>query len=121
MEGHMTFSLGDGSENLYINIVDLAIVFMMSLLVEWMSHTTYLSNFSDEHNVRLGLIQTGFYIVRMVAAYIVMLAVMSFDARILSVAVAGYTLGFLLFGSGVFDHENELGYHKASDLPPLSC
>ncbi|KAH6814559.1 hypothetical protein C2S51_023577 [Perilla frutescens var. frutescens] len=115
MESHMTFSIGKGSENLYLNIVDLVIVFLMSMVVEWMSHTTYMSNFSDHHNFRVGLIQTGLYAVRMTVAY----AVMSFDAGILSAAVAGYSLGFLVFGSRVF--HDEFGYQKPSDLPPLNC
>lgn len=109
----MAFSHGKGSENLYLNIVDLVVVFLMSLAVEWMSNTTYLSNFSDHHNVGVGLIQTGLYGVRMVAAYAVMLAVMSFNAGILAAAVAGYSMGFLIFGN-----EDD---HKPSDLPPLNC
>lgn len=123
MESHMAFSHGKGSENLYLNIVDLVVVFLMSLVVEWMSNTTYLSNFSDHHNVvGVGLIQTGLYSVRMMAAYAVMLAVMSFNAGILAAAVAGYSMGFLIFRIRFFNEDDDqLGYHKPSDLPPLNC
>ncbi|KAI3461553.1 hypothetical protein Pfo_018216 [Paulownia fortunei] len=119
MEFRMTFFLGKGPESLGLYLVDLVIVFMLCLLVEWLSHTRFLSN-SNTNNVRVGLIQTGLYGVRMTMAYLVMLAVMSFNAEILFAAVAGYSVGFLVFGSRVFDRD-EMGYEKPSDLPPLNC
>lgn len=117
MDTHMSFFIGKGSENLILYLVDLVIVFTLSLVVEWLSHTTFLSNYSDEHSVKAGLLQTGLYGVRMTVAYVVMLAVMSFDAGILCAAVAGFSAGFLVYGSRLF----EMGYHQPSDLPPLNC
>ncbi|KAL0460557.1 UNVERIFIED_CONTAM: Copper transporter 1 [Sesamum latifolium] len=95
MELRMTFFLGKGSESIGLYVVDLSTVFVVSLL-------------------------TWLYAVRISMAYVVMLAVMSFNAGILFAAVAGYSLGFLVFGSRVFDKE-EIRYEKPSDLPPLNC
>ncbi|KAL8525652.1 hypothetical protein ACS0TY_015045 [Phlomoides rotata] len=119
MDSHMSFFIGKGSESLVLYLVDLVIVFTVSLLVEWLSHTTFLSNYSEKDNFGVGQVQTGLYGVRMTMAYVVMLAVMSFDAGILFVAVAGYSVGFLVFGSRVFE-KDEFGYHQP-DLPPLNC
>ncbi|KAK4408590.1 Copper transporter 1 [Sesamum angolense] len=120
MEVRMTFFLGKGTESIGLYVVDLSTVFVLSLLVEWLSHTRFLSSYSDANDVRVGFVQTWLYGVRITMAYVVMLAVMSFNAGILFAAVAGYSVGFLVFGSRVFDKE-EIRYQKPSDLPPLNC
>lgn len=126
-------------------IIDLGSVFLMSMLVEWLSHTRFVVDHPESNddnnnkNVVAGLIQTGLYGIRITLAYLVMLQVMlSFDdVWILIVAVAGYSLGFLIFGSRVVGddddgnnkHKHERGlllfYQKKpthpTDLPPLNC
>ncbi|KAL2486428.1 Copper transporter 6 [Abeliophyllum distichum] len=70
-----------------------------------------------------GLLQTLMYAIRIALAYIVMLAVMSFNGGVFLVAVAGHTVGFFVFGSRVFKKQSPppevLG--KTSDLPRMSC
>lgn len=112
----MTFVWGRNSESLEMYVLNLVSVFVLSLLVEWLSHTRFVS--SEMDNVVAGFVQTTLYGARILMAYLVMLAVMSFNVGVLLVAVAGYTVGFLVFGSRVFDRSE---YHKASDLPPLNC
>nr|GMD49987.1 copper transporter 1-like [Ipomoea batatas] len=116
MEMRMTFVWARSSESLEMYVFNLVSVFVLSLLVECLSHTRFVSSETD--NVVAGLVQTGLYGARITMAYLVMLAVMSFNVGVLLVAVGGYTLGFLVFGSRVFDRSE---YQKAFDLPPLTC
>lgn len=114
---HATLFFGS-TENLSLYLLDLVIVFMMSLIVECLSHTRFIS--SQSNNWIAGVIQVGLYGIRISLAYLVMLAVMMSNATFV-VAVAGYTLGFLIFGSRVFDKSDNESYQKPSDLPPLNC
>ncbi|KAL8027122.1 hypothetical protein ABFS82_14G071700 [Erythranthe guttata] len=103
MEIETAFFSRTRPENLGLYLVDLVMVFILSMIVEWLSHTArFLSISSNTNNVRVGLLQTGLYGVRMAMAYLVMLSVMSFNAGILFAAVAGYTVGFLIFGRIIF-------------------
>ncbi|KAL7173312.1 hypothetical protein ACSBR2_032722 [Camellia fascicularis] len=119
MMNHMTFSWGKNSESLNSYILNLASIFMLSMLVESLSHTRLIH--SGMNNVAAGLLQTLMYGVRIGLAYLVMLAVMSFNIGILLAAVAGYSVGFLIFGSRLFDKSETAAYQKPTDLPPLNC
>ena len=120
MVTHMTFFWGKNStETLYSYMVDLISVFMLSMLVECLSHTGFIH--SSMNDIVAGLLQTLMYGVRIGLAYLVMLSVMSFNVGILIVAVAGYSVGFLIFGSRVFDKSRTGMYKIPADLPPLNC
>ncbi|KAK3409909.1 hypothetical protein EUGRSUZ_J01974 [Eucalyptus grandis] len=96
-----------------------AFVFWLSLLVEWISHARLVR--PGISNVAAGLMRTAMYTVRIVAAYMVMLAVMSFDVSALIAAVAGHAGGFLLFGSWGFRKKlHGMDYQDPSDSPPLN-
>lgn len=122
---------GKGNKRIMYYLIYLGSAFFTSVLVEWLSHTRFFvddpaAKSSKKNNVVAGLIQTGLYGIRTTLAYLVMLHVMSFDVWILLMAVAGYSIGFLIFGSRVFDdydkHEHGFLYQKpATDLPPLTC
>ncbi|KAL3829085.1 hypothetical protein ACJIZ3_017887 [Penstemon smallii] len=118
-----TFIFGKGKgDDLCLYLVDLLIVFLLTLLVEWLSHTRFFSDDSKENKVRTGLIRTGLHTIRITMSYLVMLSIMSFNVGILFAAIAGNGLGFFIFGSGVLDKkEIVVLYHKPSDLPPLIC
>ncbi|KAL6974994.1 hypothetical protein U1Q18_041762 [Sarracenia purpurea var. burkii] len=121
----MTFFWGknrslSSSDNLDSYILDLVWVFLLSMLVECLSHTRLISS-AGFNDVAAGLLQTLMYGARIGVAYLVMLAVMSFNVGALIAAVAGYSVGFLVFGSRVFRKPETAMYGKPTDLPPLSC
>ncbi|KAA8543809.1 hypothetical protein F0562_022014 [Nyssa sinensis] len=113
---HPTFFWGKSTGSFSSYVLDLIAVFVLSMLVEWLSHVRLIH--TSKSNVNAGLLQTLMYGIRMGLAYLVMLAVMSFNLGILLAAVAGYSVGFLIFGSRVFDKSP---YENPSDLPPLNC
>lgn len=62
------------------------------------------------------------YAARVGLAYLVMLAVMSFDVGVLLAAIAGCSVGFLVFGSRVFMRSKVVPSNMDhTDLPPLKC
>ncbi|MBA0785392.1 hypothetical protein Gotri_025113 [Gossypium trilobum] len=68
-----------------------------------------------------GLLQTLMYATRVALAYLVMLAVMSFNVGVLLASVGGYAVGFLVYGSQVFRKADFIQYEESSDIPPLNC
>ena len=96
----------------------LVFIFVLAFLVEWLNHSRLIKPGSS--NVSAGLVQTFLHTMRVGLAYLVMLALMSFNGGVFLMAVAGHTLGFLLFGSRVFNKNTEM-LSKTSDLPPMSC
>lgn len=82
-------------------VLALIVVFLLGFSVEWISHSQFIKPDST-HHVAAGLVQTSLHALRIGLAYLVMLAVMSFNGGVFLAAVAGHTLGFLLFGSRVF-------------------
>lgn len=123
---HMTFFWGKNAEILFsewpgtsagMYALALIFVFVLSVLVEWLSHCRLIKPGSPE--LAAGLIQTMLHAMRVGLAYMVMLAVMSFNAGVFLVAVAGHTVGFLLFGSRVFKKSDT--EKVGSDLPPTTC
>ncbi|KAJ0021498.1 copper transporter 1-like [Pistacia vera] len=101
-------------------ILALISVFSISLLVEWLSHARLIKSITS-NDVIAGLLQTFMFAIRILLAYLLMLAVMSFDTGILIAAVAGYSVGFLIFASQVSRKFNVENCEDLSDLPPLVC
>lgn len=117
---HMTFFWGTNSEILFpgwpatrtgLYVVALFFCFFLAVLVEWTSHCRYFkltggvsssSCSSPGKRVVVGLIQTASYSLRVGLAYLLMLAVMSFNGGVLLVTVAGHAVGFFLFASQAF-------------------
>ncbi|XP_018830555.1 copper transporter 6-like [Juglans regia] len=124
---HMTFFWGTHTEVLFdgwpgrrtgMYVVSLVFVFVLSFLVEWLSHSRLLKRGSI--NVPAGMFQTLLYAIRVGLSYLVMLALMSYNGGVFLVAVAGHAFGFLIFGSRVFnkpDHNAVKGF----DPPPMTC
>ncbi|XVE79497.1 hypothetical protein DITRI_Ditri14bG0063900 [Diplodiscus trichospermus] len=127
---HMTFFWSKNAEILFsgwpgtrtgMYVLALIVVFVLGFVVELISHSQFIKPGSTRH-VAAGLVQTLLHGLRVGLAYLVMLAIMSFNGGVFLAAVAGHTLGFLLFGSRVFKKSSgtpDAG--KTSDLPPVSC
>ncbi|XP_022730900.1 copper transporter 1-like [Durio zibethinus] len=126
---HMTFFWGKNAEILFsgwpgtrtgMYVLALIVVFLLAFMVEWISHSQLIKPGSTRH-VAAGLVQTLLHALRVGLAYLVMLAIMSFNGGVFLAAVAGHALGFLLFGSRVFKKSSAPVPGKTSDLPPMSC
>ncbi|OMO90549.1 Ctr copper transporter [Corchorus olitorius] len=106
--------------SLWSYLFGLIWVFLLSLMVERLSHTRFIK--PGTHHVTAGLLQTSMYAIRVALAYLVMLAVMSFNVGVILASVAGYAVGFLVYGSRVFRNNSQLvAYEEPSDIPPLNC
>lgn len=124
---HMTFFWGTNAEILFhrwpgersgMYALALIFIFVLAFLVEWLTHCRLIKE--DSSRAAAGLIRTLMHTVRVGLAYLVMLAVMSFNVGVLLVAIGGHCLGFFLFGSKFFKRSEAVS-GKSSDLPPLSC
>ncbi|CAN8301390.1 unnamed protein product [Cochlearia groenlandica] len=106
---HMTFFWGtktqvlfDGwpGDSLTMYWLCLAVIFVLSAASEWFSRCRFMK--AGPASIGIGLVQTVVYTVRAGLSYLVMLAVMSFNGGVFLAAMAGFGLGFMVFGSRSF-------------------
>ncbi|XP_010685661.1 copper transporter 6-like [Beta vulgaris subsp. vulgaris] len=104
---HMTFYWGKNGEILFsgwpgtrtgMYILALVLVFLLALLVEWLAGSRLVKT-GDKGSLSC-VLRTLVHALRMGLAYILMLAVMSFNVGVFIVVIVGHALGYLVFGSG---------------------
>ena len=104
---HMTFYWGSKSEILFpgwpgarggMYALALAFIFALAVLLEFLGSFRGLGGSSRGRRVAAG---AAVHAVRVGAAYVLMLALMSFNVGVLLAAVAGHAAGFLLFRAGL--------------------
>lgn len=104
-------------------IIALACVFLVSVMVEWLTHKRLTMTFSASFCAIL--LETLMYGSRVGLSYLVMLSVMSFNIGIILSAVAGYSVGFLAFGCRVLKRSivvpNNMDPPCHRDLPSFNC
>ncbi|KAL1323939.1 hypothetical protein HN51_034150 [Arachis hypogaea] len=88
----------------------------MSFLVEWLSHARFMKPGSNKLSAGLG--KTVLHLLRVGLAYLVMLALMSFNAGVFFMAVLGHAFGFFFGSRALAKPHNDKRY---DDLPPMSC
>ncbi|CAA0372271.1 Copper transporter 6 [Arabidopsis thaliana] len=112
---HMTFFWGKNTEILFsgwpgtslgMYVLCLIVVFLLAVIVEWLAHSSILRGRGSTSRAK-GLVQTAVYTLKTGFAYLVMLAVMSFNGGVFIVAIAGFAVGFMLFGSTAFKNPSD--------------
>lgn len=106
---HMTFFWGKrvqilftgwpGDQGIGMYLLSLLCVLLVAALVELLSG---VSRRVASSMPITGLSLTALHALRIGLAYLVMLAVMSFNVGVLIAAIVGHALGFLFTGSGLF-------------------
>ncbi|KAJ3676695.1 hypothetical protein LUZ60_004107 [Juncus effusus] len=122
---HMTFFWGNqvlilfpgwpGNAGIRMYLVSLLFVFCLAALAEVLSAVS--TRLASRSSASVAILLSVMHALRVGVAYLVMLAVMSFNVGVFLVAVAGHALGFLLVRSGLFlDGEHrDLEAHRRLD------
>ena len=123
---HMTFFCGRKSEILFVGwpgadggmyALALAAVFALAFVLE------FLGSRRLDALLRPRAARAAVYALRVGAAYLLMLAIMSFNGGVILVAVAGHAAGFLAFKAGRFgDGRAQVEHGRGKEeLEPAAC
>ncbi|PWA90275.1 copper transporter 1 [Artemisia annua] len=118
MMTHMTFYWGKNAwilfqgwpgSNTGMYILALIFVFLLAIIMEWLTHTNLTPTQSNR------MVRTMIHTFRVVFSYLVMLSVMSFNIGVFVVAVLGHAFGYYLFLVLKKSPENDL------EIPTMAC
>ncbi|CAO2166553.1 unnamed protein product [Urochloa humidicola] len=138
---HMTFYWGKDSEILFtlwpgadggMYAVALVAVFALAILLEFLSSRrldsllpTAAAAAGTNGRAAAGAARATVHALRVGGAYLLMLALMSFNGGVLLAAVAGHVAGFLAFRAGLFsDGRSQVkddGCNKGEIAPAACC
>ncbi|OWM68774.1 hypothetical protein CDL15_Pgr024961 [Punica granatum] len=127
---HMTFFWGKDGYILFsgwpgtgtgMYVLALFVTFALAVLVEFLTRCRLMMG--QGGGLARGVAKTMVHAIRMGLAYLIMLALMSFNGGVFIAAIVGHMVGFLIFGSGAFGKRGELQppYVKTSDVPTMNC
>ncbi|CAD6229673.1 unnamed protein product [Miscanthus lutarioriparius] len=131
---HMTFFWGKDSEILFAGwpgarggmyALALVAVFALAFLLEFLGSRgldARLHKAGGGRRVAAGSARAAVHALRVGVAYLLMLALMSFNGGVLLVAVAGHAAGFLAFRAGLFgDRRAQVEDAGKEQLAPAAC
>ncbi|KAL2907071.1 putative inactive shikimate kinase like 1 chloroplastic [Bienertia sinuspersici] len=98
-KAHQILFLGWPGSSTGMYVLALLLVFSLAVLVECLSYVQLVKPGSNR--VGYCFFRTGMRAVRAGVAYMVILAVMSYNVGIFIAAIVGHAFGYLLFGSGL--------------------
>ncbi|PON41333.1 Ctr copper transporter [Trema orientale] len=95
--GHVTEVLFPGwpGSNPAMYGLSLVFVFALAVVVEWLTHSDFVRPGSTDRTA--SLLRTAVHTVRSALAYMVTLAVISFNGGVFIAALCGHTIGFFVF------------------------
>ncbi|CAM0883482.1 unnamed protein product [Alopecurus aequalis] len=125
---HMTFYWGKNSEILFngwpgsrggMYALALVATFALAVLVEFLGSFRGLDSYISTRGRRAAA-GAAVHAVRVAGAYVLMLALMSFNVGVLLAAVAGHAAGFLLFKAGLCGGRAQVGDGYKEYLAPAA-
>lgn len=100
-------------------VFKLIAVFMLSMLIEWVSHAQL--NQPRSTHIASAIESTSFHVGRVALAYTLMFLLMPFDIWVFLITIAGHSFGFLLFGSRILVEGSQEPEQGLPQLVTLSC
>ena len=117
--GHVTEVLFPGwpGTNSAMYGLSLVFVFALAFIVECITHSEFVRPGSVD--LTASLLRTAVHTVRSGLAYMVMLAVISFNGGVFIAALCGHTVGFFIFRTRALIKSAGSGSDTRSDLSPM--